>query len=95
MFAMVLITEVFSVTLGQAIAALSPSIFIAAIFNPFMLVVMSLFCGITIPQPQLNVFWRYWLYYVRCPAMEKENTHHIANLCTSYSSIPSRGWSPE
>lgn len=42
---MVLITEVFSVTLGQAVAALSPSIFVAALFNPFLLVIFSLFCG--------------------------------------------------
>jgi ATP-binding cassette subfamily G (WHITE) protein 2 (SNQ2) len=64
MFAMVLITEVFSVTLGQAVAALSPSIFIAALFNPFLLVIFSLFCGVTIPQPLLNSAWRDWLYYV-------------------------------
>lgn len=61
---MILITEVFSVTLGQAVAALSPSIFIAALFNPFLLVIFSLFCGVTIPYPQLNVFWKNWLYWV-------------------------------
>lgn len=42
---MILITELFSVTLGQAVAALSPSIFVAALFNPFLLVIFSLFCG--------------------------------------------------
>lgn len=61
---MILITEVFSVTLGQAVAALSPSIFVAALFNPFLLVIFSLFCGVTIPYPQLNVFWKNWLYWV-------------------------------
>ncbi|KAI5450104.1 ATP-binding cassette transporter snq2 [Naganishia albida] len=63
-FAMVLITEVFSVTLGQAVAALSPSIFIAALFNPFLLVIFSLLCGVTIPGPQLNVFYNKFLYNV-------------------------------
>ena len=94
LFVLVLITEVFSVTLGQAVAALSPSIFVAALFNPFLLVIFSLFCGksmgiaskgvgrplkteyrpaagVTIPQPNLNVFWRYWLYYV-CLQIHKE-----------------------
>jgi ATP-binding cassette subfamily G (WHITE) protein 2 (SNQ2) len=41
-FLIILITELFSVTLGQAIAALSPSIFVAALFNPFFLVIMSM-----------------------------------------------------
>jgi ATP-binding cassette subfamily G (WHITE) protein 2 (SNQ2) len=36
-FLMILVVEIFSVTLGQAIAALSPSIFVAALFNPFLL----------------------------------------------------------
>jgi ATP-binding cassette, subfamily G (WHITE), member 2, SNQ2 len=49
-FAMVLITEIYSVTLGQAVAALSPSIIVAALFNPFLLVIFSLFCGVTIPR---------------------------------------------
>lgn len=61
---MVLITEIFSVTLGQAVAALSPSIFIAALFNPFLLVIFSLLCGVTIPGPQLNVFYNKFLYNV-------------------------------
>lgn len=48
-FLMVLITEIYSVTLGQALAALSPSIMIAALFNPFLLVLFSVFCGVTAP----------------------------------------------
>lgn len=40
-FFMILITEMFSVTLGQAVAALSPSVFIAASANPFLLVIVS------------------------------------------------------
>jgi ATP-binding cassette subfamily G (WHITE) protein 2 (SNQ2) len=63
-FAMILITEIFSVLLGQAVAALSPSIFVAALFNPFLLVIFSLFCGVTIPKPTLMPFWRDWLYWL-------------------------------
>lgn len=61
-FFMVLITELFSVTLGQMIAALTPSPFISALINPFVVVTFSLFCGVTIPKPQIPKFWRAWLY---------------------------------
>jgi ABC-type multidrug transport system permease subunit len=61
-FFMVLITEVYSVTLGQALAALSPSIMIAALFNPFLLVLFSVFCGVTAPPVTLPYFWRKWMW---------------------------------
>jgi ATP-binding cassette subfamily G (WHITE) protein 2 (SNQ2) len=61
-FFIVLITEIFSVTLAQAIAALTPSPFIAAYVNPFVIVIFALFCGVTIPKPQIPKFWRVWLY---------------------------------
>ncbi|KIW01615.1 uncharacterized protein PV09_07086 [Verruconis gallopava] len=61
-FFMVLITEFFSVTLGQMIAALTPTPFIAALTNPFVIIVFALFCGVTVPRPQIPKFWRAWLY---------------------------------
>lgn len=61
-FFMVLITELFSVTLGQMVAALTPSSFISSLLNPFLVIVLSLFCGVTIPKPQMPGFWRAWLY---------------------------------
>lgn len=61
-FLMVLITEVFSVTLGQMLSAVTPSTFIAALINPFVMIVFGLFCGVTIPKPQIPGFWRAWLY---------------------------------
>ncbi|KAF8469447.1 ABC-2 type transporter-domain-containing protein [Kalaharituber pfeilii] len=61
-FLMILVTEIFSVTLGQAIAALTPSAFIGALLNPFLLVTLSLFCGVTVPKPNMPKFWRSWLY---------------------------------
>ena len=61
-FLMILITELFSVTLGQMISACTPSSFIAVLLNPFLIVTFSLFCGVTIPQPQIPKFWRAWLY---------------------------------
>lgn len=61
-FLIVLVTELFSVTLGQGIAALCPSPRISAQFNPFIIIVFALFCGVTIPKPQMPAFWRAWLY---------------------------------
>ncbi|RMZ68192.1 abc transporter [Pyrenophora seminiperda CCB06] len=61
-FFIILITEVFSVTLAQAIAALTPTPFIASYVNPFVIIIFALFCGVTIPKPQIPKFWRVWLY---------------------------------
>lgn len=40
-FLTIIVVELFAVTLGQAVAALSPTVFIAVSFNPFLLVVFS------------------------------------------------------
>ena len=61
-FLIILITEVFSVTLGQMLAAVTPSAFISSLLNPFVVIVFALFCGVTIPKPQIPGFWRAWLY---------------------------------
>ncbi|PBP21531.1 hypothetical protein BUE80_DR007425 [Diplocarpon rosae] len=61
-FFMILITELFSVTLGQMLAAITPSPFISALLNPFIIITFVLFCGVTIPKPQIPKFWRAWLY---------------------------------
>jgi ABC-type multidrug transport system permease subunit len=61
-FFIILITEIFSVTLGQAVAALTPTPFIASYCNPFIIIIFALFCGVTIPKPQIPKFWRVWLY---------------------------------
>jgi ATP-binding cassette, subfamily G (WHITE), member 2, SNQ2 len=57
-----MIDEFFSVTLGQAIAALTPNAFISSLINPFIIVLFSLFCGVTIPAPSMPAFWRAWMY---------------------------------
>lgn len=61
-FLMIWVLEMFAVTLGQAIAALSPSMFIAAQINSPLSVMLSLFCGVTVPQAQMPKFWRSWMY---------------------------------
>lgn len=61
-FLMILICELFSVTLGQMIAALTPNPFLASLLNPFIIITFALFCGVTIPKPNIPKFWRSWLY---------------------------------
>ena len=63
-YAFLLLSELFANTLGQAIAAWSPSIYLASIWNPFLILIFSLFCGVTIPKPQMTYFWRQWMYWV-------------------------------
>jgi ATP-binding cassette subfamily G (WHITE) protein 2 (SNQ2) len=63
-FFIILITEVFSVTMGQALSALTPSLFISSQFDPFIMITFALFCGVTIPAPQMPAFWRSWLYHL-------------------------------
>ncbi|KAF8743104.1 ABC transporter, partial [Rhizoctonia solani] len=63
-FFMILATELFSVTLGQMLAALTPTVYIASLLNPFILVTFSLFCGVTIPKASMPAFWRAWLYHL-------------------------------
>lgn len=43
----VVLSEFFATTLGQAVAALSPSIYMASIFNPLLTLIFTLFCGVS------------------------------------------------
>ncbi|KAN0064189.1 ATP-binding cassette transporter snq2 [Thecaphora frezii] len=63
-FAMLLCTELFAITLGQAISAVSPSVYIASLANPFFIIILTLFCGVTIPYPNMPHFWKSWMYWV-------------------------------
>lgn len=60
-FFMILITELFSVTLAQCLAALTPSLFVSSQFDPFLTIVFSMFCGVTIPATSMPSGWR-WMY---------------------------------
>ncbi|EYB21283.1 hypothetical protein FG05_08309, partial [Fusarium graminearum] len=61
-FLMVLITEIFAVTLGQVLASITPSPMISTQFDPLVIISFALFCGVTIPPPQMPGFWRAWMY---------------------------------
>ncbi|KIW92594.1 uncharacterized protein Z519_06441 [Cladophialophora bantiana CBS 173.52] len=87
-FFMVLITELFSVTMGQMIAALTPSSFISSLINPFIVITFALFCGVTIPKPQIPGFWRAWLYQLDpftrlVSGMVTTELHGLPVVCTS------------
>ncbi|TLS23979.1 hypothetical protein PpBr36_08722 [Pyricularia pennisetigena] len=60
-FFMILITEFFSITLAQALASITPSTFISSQLDPFLMITFSLFCGVTIPFPQMPDGYK-WLY---------------------------------
>ena len=86
-FLVTLITELFSVTLGQTISALTPSTFIAVLLNPFVIIVFALFCGVAIPKPQIPGFWRAWLYqldpFTRLIAgLVSTELHDLPVVCT-------------
>ncbi|CCO36958.1 Brefeldin A resistance protein [Rhizoctonia solani AG-1 IB] len=61
-FLMFLGIEIFSVTLAQMIASLSPTILIAGLLNPFVMVTLHTFCGVMVPRDSIPKFWRSWLY---------------------------------
>jgi ABC-type multidrug transport system permease subunit len=61
-FFMILITEFLSVSLGQMLSALTPNTTFAILLNPFIIITFALFCGVTVPKPQIPKFWRVWLY---------------------------------
>ncbi|QRV86840.1 ABC-2 type transporter [Ceratobasidium sp. AG-Ba] len=87
-FFMILVTEIFSVTLGQMVAALTPSVFIASLLNPFILVTFSLFCGVTIPKDAIPKFWRAWLYQLDpftrlISGLVSTELHGLKITCTS------------
>ncbi|KAG0143542.1 hypothetical protein CROQUDRAFT_174085 [Cronartium quercuum f. sp. fusiforme G11] len=63
-FLMILLIELYSVTVGQAIAALSPSEFIAQQANPAVLVTVLLFSGVPRSHTQFPIFWRDWIYNI-------------------------------
>ncbi|KAM7198531.1 putative ABC transporter [Rhypophila sp. PSN 637] len=63
-YLMTLLFFLFMSSWGQWICAWAPSFTVISNVLPFFLVMFSLFNGIVVPYEQLNVFWKYWLYYL-------------------------------
>lgn len=84
---MIIFMELFGVSLGQFIGAVSPSMQIAPLFNPFLILTLSTFCGVTLPYPSMATYWR-WLYelspYTRTlGAMLSVELHGLEIQCNS------------
>ncbi|KAF9270866.1 hypothetical protein L218DRAFT_889741 [Marasmius fiardii PR-910] len=84
----VIFVVLFGISLGQLIAAITPSVQVAVLFNPFVGMVLSTFAGVTIPYPTMNHFWRSWLYelnpYTRLlAAMLSTELHGLSIRCKS------------
>ncbi|KAI0800819.1 ABC-2 type transporter-domain-containing protein [Fomes fomentarius] len=56
--------ELFGVSFGQFIATISPSMQIAPLFNPWSLLILGTFCGVTLPFQNMAKFFQSWLYYL-------------------------------
>ncbi|KAL8670335.1 MAG: hypothetical protein Q9168_005122, partial [Polycauliona sp. 1 TL-2023] len=63
-FFMVLLYFLFQASWGQWICAFAPSFTVISNVLPFFFVMFSLFNGVVRPYSQLDVFWKYWMYYV-------------------------------
>ncbi|KAF9585985.1 hypothetical protein BGW38_010677 [Lunasporangiospora selenospora] len=61
---MVILFCVFAITLGQLIAALTPSTTVAALLNPFIFSALNLFCGVMISKDAMPKFWSSWMYWL-------------------------------
>ncbi|KFZ16937.1 hypothetical protein V501_01998 [Pseudogymnoascus sp. VKM F-4519 (FW-2642)] len=63
-FLFVLTYEVFQVTVGLFMMAMSPDLGAAGNILVFIICTLNWFNGIIVPYNQIQVFWRYWLYYL-------------------------------
>ncbi|KAF6512916.1 hypothetical protein HZS61_007722 [Fusarium oxysporum f. sp. conglutinans] len=63
-FLFLLTYEIFQVLLGLFMMALSPDLGAAGNVLVFIVCTCNWFNGIIVPYSQIQVFWRYWLYYL-------------------------------
>jgi ABC-type multidrug transport system ATPase subunit len=50
--------------IGQFVAAYAPNELFAALCNPIIIGMLVSFCGVLVPYAQIQVFWRYWMYWL-------------------------------
>ncbi|TVY47802.1 Protein SNQ2 [Lachnellula occidentalis] len=63
-FFVMLMYEFIYTGIGQAIAAYAPNAVFASLANPLFLGTLVSFCGVLVPYGQIQVFWRYWIYWL-------------------------------
>jgi ATP-binding cassette subfamily G (WHITE) protein 2 (SNQ2) len=85
-FLVILLTEFFAVTLAMAIQALTPNFFVASLLNPFILVLFTIMSGVMVPKPNMQAFWKSWMYqldpFTRIIApMSATALHNIPVVC--------------
>lgn len=63
-FLMTILYFIFANAWGQWITAFAPSFTVISNTMPFFLVMTIMFCGVIVPYETINVFWRYWIYWM-------------------------------
>lgn len=63
-FFVMLMYEFLYTGIGQFIAAYAPNEVFASLVNPVLIGTLVSFCGVLVPYAQIQVFWRYTLYYL-------------------------------
>lgn len=63
-FFVMLMYEFVYTGIGQFIAAYAPNAVFASLTNPVIIGTLVSFCGVLVPYAQIQVFWRYWIYWL-------------------------------
>ena len=63
-FFVMLMYEFVYTGIGQFIAAYAPNAVFASLANPVVIGTLVSFCGVLVPYASINVFWRYWIYWL-------------------------------
>lgn len=63
-FFVMLMYEFVYTGIGQFVAAYAPNATFASLVNPLVIGTLVSFCGVLVPYPQIQPFWRYWMYYL-------------------------------
>jgi ABC-type multidrug transport system permease subunit/ABC-type cobalamin/Fe3+-siderophores transport system ATPase subunit len=63
-FFVMLMFEFVYTGIGQFEAAFAPNELFAALVNPLVIGILVSFCGVLVPYSQIQLFWRYWLYWI-------------------------------
>lgn len=66
-FLMVMVYEVFKMSFGLVVAALSPDLEFAGLVLVFLVTIFNWFNGVVVPYRQIQGFWRYWVSCSLCP----------------------------
>ncbi|KAF9908837.1 hypothetical protein EC991_009356 [Linnemannia zychae] len=82
---MIILFCLFALTIGQLIAALTPSTQVAALLNPFVFSTLNLFCGVMISKDLMPKFWSSWMYWL-------DPYHYVVEALTTAQLHDVRVW---